>query len=206
MSFSPNFSFWFLEVLVSNDMFPKVHLIQVLRVHDKFCSDSFRSWNLDMQQQKKHCIRIFYVIILTYGTNGDVDWKTCCWLSQRGQPRCSSVHRELRHSSKWRPVMETGRTQPNTSNVMVWPNSAEKTSNDYRPLHTPYTSSEWDDTNTKRPRVRDDVGALLTQRLLDTSRPSCSSELRRPSSQASGKLRRIDAFPVFFKAYSSLGP
>lgn len=159
MSFSPNFSFWFLEVLVSNDMFPKVHLIQVLRVYDKFCSDSFRSWNLDTQQQKKHCIRIFYVIILTYGTNGDVDWKTCCWLSQRGQPRCSSVHRELRHSSKWRPVMETGRTQPNTSNVMVWPNSAEKTSNDYRPLHT--TRHEFRkeaDTNTKRPRVRDDGG------------------------------------------------
>lgn len=47
--------------------------------------------------------------------------------------------------------------------------------------------------------------ALLTQRLLDTSRPSCSSELRRPSSQASGKLRRIDAFPVFFKGPKSLG-
>ncbi len=52
------------------------------------------------------------------------------------------------------------------------------------------------DTNTSATTWLFNVGALLTQRLLDTSRPSCSSELRRPSSQASGKLRRIDAFPV----------
>lgn len=109
-SFTYNFWLWFFQVLVRNDIFRKVHLIRVLRVHHKCCSDSFRSWNLEMQQQKKHCIRILYVIILTYGKNGDVDWKTC-WLGPRGQPRCSSVHRELRHSSKWRPVM-------------VWPNSA----------------------------------------------------------------------------------
>ena len=59
-----------------------------------------------------------------------------------------------------------------------------------------HNKHETKETPTLRPRWLFNVGALLTQRLLDTSRPSCSSELRRPSSQASGKLRRIDAFPV----------